>query len=182
MTTLSHPLLPRVRPDIRAHDLHPRAGKREVEGPGVRGVGQIEAHHLAALDGQPVVRLAVHQKRLAEAAHQRVGGRLPAQRHQAIVAEQNVVEHQHRFTVGRAVLLTGVGAHQQVAVEAQLLLDVLAHVGVIPVDAGVGKAKPVGELTRREVQPAGRGRALRRSGDPAGSRASARWSDAAAGW
>ena len=45
-------------------------------------------------------------------------------------------------------------AHQQVAVEPQVLLDVLAHVRVIPVDAGVGEAKPVGELA------AGRDRSL----------------------
>ena len=50
---------------------------------------------------------------------------------------------------GRREIVGSWRAHHDVAVEAEVLLDVLAHVWVIPVDAGVGEAKVIGEALAR---------------------------------
>ena len=89
------PLFALVVPDVSRHDLHPCAGEREVERAGVRDVREEEAHDLAALDRQRITRLAVHEHHVAEPPHERVRGRRRAERHHAVVAQEEVVEHEH---------------------------------------------------------------------------------------
>ena len=130
------------RARVGGHDLHPGSRKREVQRPRVRGIGQIKAHHLAAPHRHPVARLAVHQKQVAEAAHQRVRGGFFSERNDGRVRHEQIVEHQHCFSIRWTVFRL----HHDVAVQAELLLDVFAHVRVIPVDPRVGKLDVVGEF------------------------------------
>ena len=111
-----------------ARPLHSCARKREVQRAGVGGVGQEEPDYFAPLDAEPIARFPVHQQNVAEPAHQRVSGRLLPEWHHSSVRNQQVVEHQDRLAVDRPVPATITAPHQQVAVETQFLLDVLANV------------------------------------------------------
>ena len=68
---------------------------------------------------------------------------------QSAIADQEIVEHQDFFSIGRTVIR----AHQQVAVQSQLLPDVFAHVRVVPVDPRIGKAHAIGEVTCDRLDP-----------------------------
>ena len=131
--------------DVAGDELDARAAERDVVDPRVRRVRQEEAHDVAAPHVQRVPRLAVHEHDVAEAAHQRVRRRLAAVWNQRVVAEQQVVEHQHLLAIRPAVIVRAGRPHEHVAGEAEVLLDVLADVRVIPVEPGVGKAHAVGE-------------------------------------
>ena len=65
--------------------------------------------------------------------------RFPAVANGAGLGDQQVVEHQHLFAIGGREVVWLARLHQQVAVEAEVLQDVLAMMRVIPVDAGIGE-------------------------------------------
>jgi hypothetical protein len=48
-------------PAVAADELHPCAGQRDLEHPGVGGVGQVDAHDLALVGGELELRLAGDQ-------------------------------------------------------------------------------------------------------------------------
>ena len=145
-----HALDPRLaleRPGVGCHDLHARAREGKVQGARARSVRQEETNHLSAPHREAVVERAVHEEDVAEPAHERVRGRLAAERDRSCCAHQEIVEHQHLFPV-RGTVLRPVGrTHQHVSVEAELLLDILTHVWVVPVDPTVGEAHAVCEGT-----------------------------------
>jgi hypothetical protein len=75
----------------------------------------------------------------------RIAGLAAAERGDLAVLHQQVIQRQDQVAVGRwPVAGLGRGDHD-VAVQAQLLGVVLADVGVVPVQAGVGELDPVGE-------------------------------------
>ena len=141
--------LPLELPEVGRHQLDRSAAERQVERAGVRDVDQEEADDLAAGDGQAVVRLAVDEQQVPEAAHQRVGGPLAAERRESRLVEEQVVEHQHLLAVGRTEVARVGRLHLQRAVQPQILLDVLAVVRVVPVDAGVREVDAVAERPAR---------------------------------
>src|SRR5881397_3417017 len=57
---------------VAADNFHPGAGKGEVEGSGVRDVGEQEPNDLAASRGQAPARLSIDEKYVAKATHERV--------------------------------------------------------------------------------------------------------------
>ena len=130
---------------VAADELHPRARQRDLEHPRVGGVGQVQAHHLAASRGQREIRLTADQQHVTEAAHGRVGRLGSAERRDLAVFEQDVVEREHDLAVhGRPVV--GVGRlDEHVAVQAHLLAVVLADVRVIPVQPRIGERDAGGE-------------------------------------
>ena len=56
-------------PAVAADQLHSRPRQRNLEHPGVGGVGQVEADDLAELCGQGKIRLAAYQEHVAEPTH-----------------------------------------------------------------------------------------------------------------
>ena len=130
---------------VAADELHPGPGQRDLEHARVGGVGQVDAHHLAPLGGQPELRLAGDQQRVAEAAHRRVVGLQAAERRDLAVFEQHVVERDAQLPVRRPPVVGVRGLDDHVAVEAHLLGVVLADVRVVPVDAGIRERHATGE-------------------------------------
>src|SRR5687767_13995612 len=65
-----------------------------------------------------------------------------AVRDESVLADQDVVEEEELLAVYRGERVT---AHHDVPGETEVLLDVLAHVRVIPVNAGVGKSNAIVE-------------------------------------
>ena len=127
---------------VPADELHPCARQRNLEGAGVRGVREVEAHDLAELRVQRQVRLAVDQQHLAETPHCHMCGLRAAERRDLPVLEQDVVEGQREVPVGRRPVVRVGWLDQHVAVEAELLAVVLADVRVVPVGAGIRKRDP----------------------------------------
>ena len=72
-------------------------------------------------------------------------------RHQrrAVSCRQQIVEHQDRFAVGWAEIVGVARVDPNVAVQAEVLLDVLAVMRVVPVDSGVGEVDAVSEAVAR---------------------------------
>ena len=139
----------------------PRLAEGQVEGPRVRDVREEEADDLAPVEIQFVVGLAVHEKQVAEAPHQRVGGPLlPPGEKPPVVGDQEIVEHEDLLPVHRCVPLAGRRLDQHVSVEPEVLLHFLAVVGVVPVEAGIREEDPVFEA------PAGGHRVLGQVGYP----------------
>ena len=120
---------------VAADELHPRARQLDLEHPRVRGVGQVEADHLAELRGQREIRLAADQQHVAEAAHRRVGRLGAAERRDLAVLQQDVVEREHQLTVHRRPVVRVGRLDEHVAVQAHLLPVVLADMRVVPVQA-----------------------------------------------
>ena len=137
------PRLPLEPADVGRHQLDGGAAEREVERAGVRDVGQEEADDLAPRHRQAVLGPAVDEQQVPEAAHQGVGGPLAAERHEAVLAHQQVVEHQHLLAVRGAEVVRVGRVDAQVPVQPQVLLEVFAVVRVVPVEAGVGEVNPV---------------------------------------
>ncbi len=159
---------------VAADELHPRARQRHVEDARVGGVGQVEAHDLAA----PARRARGRARRATSITLPKrpiatcvvsdalKGAILPSSiRTSSSVSEQLAVDRRPVVRVGRD--------DEDVAVEAHLLAVVLADVRVVPVDAGIGNVHLVGEASRRPGS-APASRACRRSGSRAAARASAR--------
>ena len=156
-----HTLDPRLalkRPGVRRDELHPRAGERQVQRARVRHVREVEAHHFPATHRQPIPGLTVHEKQVAEPTHQRVGRCFLPPRNQAGIADQQVLQHQKLFAIG-GNLRAGL-PHENVAVQAERLLDVLANVRMVPVNTSVREPQFVGErvadpgdAVERVVQP-----------------------------
>ena len=134
-----HHLLALEAPDVSAYQLHRRATEGEVEGARVRHVGQKEAYDFAPRHSQPVLRLAVHEQQVAEAAQQRLRRPLLAVGEDAPLVQQQVVQDQHLLAVHRVEVVGRWVPHHDVAVKTQILLDLAAHVRVVPVDARIRK-------------------------------------------
>ena len=135
-----------VAATVAADELHPRAGEGDVEQPGVRGVREVEAHDLAGVGVELEVRLAAGEHDVAEAAHRDVGRARLVERGDAAVFDEDVVERDDEFAVHRRPVVVVGGFDDDVAVQAHVEAVVLADVRVVPVQAGVGEAQPVGEL------------------------------------
>ena len=131
---------------VAADQLHPGTWDGDVEQPGVGGVREVEAHDLTGAGGEFEIGLTAGEHHVAEAAHgdevravEVVGG-------DVAVLEENIVEGDDELTVdGRPVVRVG-GFDDEVAVEAHVEAVVLADVGVVPVQAGVGEAHLIGEV------------------------------------
>jgi hypothetical protein len=83
------------------------------------------------------VRVTAGQKDIAEATHGRVGGFGPAERCDLAAFEQEVIHGQEQLVVGRRPVV-GIGRYDDdVAIQAELLGVVLAHVGVVPVESRI---------------------------------------------
>ena len=130
---------------VAAGELHPSPGQRHLEHARVGGVGQVDAHHLTPLGGQPELRLAGDQQRVAEAAHRRVIGFQAAERRDLAVFEQHVVQRDAQLPMRRPPVVGVRGLDDHVAVEAHLLGVVLADVRVVPVDPGIRERHATGE-------------------------------------
>ena len=119
---------------------------REVEDPRVGRVDQMQADDLADLGLGAVLGLAVGQHHVAESAHG--GERRPGavEGRDLPLLDQDVVERDRQLTVDRRPVARVLGLDDDPRVEAHLLGEVLADVGVVPVEAGVGELEPVGEL------------------------------------
>ena len=142
-----HPGLPLELREVGAHDLDPvgsRFAEREVEGAGVRDVGQEEPDDLAPVEFESVLGFPVHEEQVPETAHQRMGGPLRAPGEEsAVVGDQQIVEHEDLLAVDGGVPRVGRRLDQHVSVEPEVLLDLLAVVRVVPVEAGVREEDPV---------------------------------------
>src|SRR5207247_1208347 len=74
-----------------------------------------------------------------------VAARRERMRRRSIRADREVVQDQRLFSVHRAVELVTRCLHEDVAVEAEVLLDVLTEVRMVPINARIGEAYRVGE-------------------------------------
>src|SRR5262249_44546972 len=126
-----------------------RAGKANVERPGVGDIGEVEPNDLAARGGEMIARLSVHEENVPEAAHQRVGADVAAKRNQPLVTEKQIVEDQRLFPVGGAERVRALRTDEQIAIEPEILLDVLPDVRMVPVDPRVAKTNLIGEAAAR---------------------------------
>ena len=147
-------LLALVPPAVAADELHARPRERDVEHPRVRGVREIEADDLALSRAQPELRLAADEHHVPEPAHRRVRRLRRAERGDRALLEQHVVERQGELAVRRRPIVLVRRDDDDVPVQAELLAVVLADVGVVPVDAGIG------ELDAIRERPADRDRRL----------------------
>ncbi len=138
-------LFPLAAAAVTADELHPGSRQRDVEDPGVRGVHQIQPHHLPGLRGQRQIRFAADEQHVTEAAHRGVRRLGPAERSDLAVFEQDVVQGQDELAVDRRPVVRIGGGHHDGAVQAHLLSVVLPDVRVIPVEAGVREDDPRGE-------------------------------------
>src|SRR6266511_2370633 len=120
---------------IRGDELHARAGKREIERACVRHVREIEAHNLTATHRQPIPRLTVYQHHVAKPPHQRMGRCFQPERNEASIADQKILQHQDLFSIGGDVR-AGL-PHENVAIQAERLLDVFANVRMVPENPGI---------------------------------------------
>ena len=119
----------------------------------------MEADDFAAVDLESVAGLAVHEGPVPEAAHEHVVRRFRPEVHQSVRVEEDVVEHEDFLPVRGTVIVRGRGVDEEVPVQAEFLLDVLAVVRVVPVDARVAEEDPVLE------RAAGFDRVLGEAGD-----------------
>ena len=135
--------LPLVAAAVAADELHAGAAEGEVEDPGVGGVDEVEAHDLAHRRLARELGLAVDQHDVAEPAHRGEVGPGAAEGGDVAVLDEQVVQGERQLPVdGRPVRGVG-GLDDDRAVQAHLLREVLAHVRVVPVEAGVGELDPV---------------------------------------
>ena len=102
-----------------------------------------------------------------------MGGGLLAERDRPEVVHQQVVEDQRLLVVDRAVVGRLGRPDEQVPVQAEILLHILAHVWVIPVDPGVAEKDLVPERLAVSDWRLGHRSGRRRSGCRAGCHASA---------
>ena len=137
-------LLVLVVAGVGANQLHLRARQRHVEDPRVRGVREVEAHHLATPRLEVQIGLAGDQHHVAEPAHRHVGRLLPEGCDPAVL-DQDVVERDQQLAVRRRPVVGLAREGEDVPVQAQLLAVVLADVRVVPVRAGVGHVHLVRE-------------------------------------
>ena len=93
-----------------------------------------------------MVLLAADQQHVAEPAHRRIGRFGGTERGDLAVLQQQVIQGQQHVPVGRRPVAGVRWDDQDVAVQAHLLGVVLPDVRVVPVQARVGEADPVGEL------------------------------------
>ena len=131
--------------DVGAHHLHLGSSQHEVVRARVRDVGEHEANHFSQLDRQPVIRLSIDQEDISKPAHQGEVRSFLAERHKLTAVQEQVVENQHLFAVDRVVVVRVGGLHQHVAVETELLLDVLPDMRVVPIDPGIRETHLVHE-------------------------------------
>jgi hypothetical protein len=138
-------LLVLVPSAVAPDELQPRTRERHVEHTGVRGVRQVEAHHLAAVRAQGKVRLAADEEDVAEPAHRRVRRLGRAEGRDRAVLDQHVVERQRELAVRRRPVVLRRRHDDDVPVEPELLAVILADVRVVPVDARIGELDPIRE-------------------------------------
>ena len=143
------PLLALEQPTVGTDDLQPRAAQREIVGPRVRGVGEKEAHYLAAPYAEPVVGLPVHEEHVPETAHQGVARGLVPERQQPVGVREQVVQHEDDLPVYGVEVVRARRAHQQVAVQPEVLLGILPQMGMVPIEPRVAKMHPVAEPPAR---------------------------------
>ena len=137
------PRLPLELTEIRAHDLDRQVTERQVEGACIGHVGQEEAHHLSAFHRQLIIGLSINKEDVPESPHQSVSGVFLAKRKETVLGDEKVVQHEDLFSVDRIEVGRARGPDQQVAVESEVLLDVLPVVWVVPVDSGISKENPI---------------------------------------
>ena len=97
-------------------------------------------------DGRGVALLAVDEHDVPEAPHDREVGGVLAPGEQLVAVDQEVVHHDELLAGGGAEVVGARRVDEHVAVESAVLLDVFAHVRVVPVEARVGKDDLVDEL------------------------------------
>ena len=135
--------------DVGAHQLHHRAAEGEIERPRVRDVGQEKTYDGTTLHFQAVMRLPIDQQQVAESTHKRLYRALLTEWEQPSLVDQQIVQHDRFLPVHRAEVVGCWMAYQHVAVETHVLLDVDAHVRMVPVDSRVRKVDGVGEALAR---------------------------------
>jgi hypothetical protein len=114
---------------VAADQLHPGPRHGQVEHPGVGGIGQPQPHHLPHPCLQPKIRVAAGQKDVAEPSHGRIAGLGPAERGDAALLDQQVVDGQDEVSIHWWPVVRLGRDDQEVAVQAQLLAVVLPDVG-----------------------------------------------------
>lgn len=132
---------------VAAHELHAGSRQPNVEHARVRCVRQVKAHNLFPTCGERKLGLAVHQSEVAEPAHRGVARLGAAERGDPSVRQQDVVKRERDLAVDRRPVVRIRRGHEDGAVQAHLLVVVLADVRVVPVDAGVGELQAVREGT-----------------------------------
>ena len=130
---------------IGPDELHLRARDGDVEHPGVRGVGQVDAHDLSPLRVEREVGIARDEHDVAEATHCDVGHLGTAEGRDASLLDEDVVQRQQLLAVRRRPVVGVARNDEDVAVQAQLLAVVLADVRVVPVGAGIGHVHAIRE-------------------------------------
>ena len=131
--------LPLEARQVGGHQLHVVAGEAEVVGARVGDVGDEEADHLARAKDRLVALLAVDQHDVPEAPHDGEVGRVPPVRQELVAVDEQIVHHDELLAARRAEVVVALGVDHHVAVESPVLLDVLAHMRVVPVEPRVGE-------------------------------------------
>ena len=130
---------------VTADQLRPGTADGDIEDPRVGGVDEIQAYDLALCRLTGELGLPVDQHDVAEPAHCGEGRPGAVEGRDVSVFDQEVVHGDSELPVdGRPV--RGVRRlDDDRAVQAHLLGEVLPHVRVVPVQAGVGELQRVGE-------------------------------------
>jgi hypothetical protein len=109
-----------VAATVGADELHPHAGKRDVEQPRVRRVREVEPNHVTDLGSEREACLAAGEHDVAEAAHRDVRRAGLVEGSDAAVFDEDVVERDDHFTIDdRPVAVVG-GFDDDVAVQAHV--------------------------------------------------------------
>ena len=139
------PLLPLELADVGAHHLHPCVTKNHVVGTGVRDVREQEPDNLTSFDAQVIIWLAVEQEEVAESSHETEVAGFLAERHDLFPIHEEIVEYQDFFSIDRIVIVGIRRLDEHVPIQAQLLLDVLPNVRMIPINTGIRKMNLIDE-------------------------------------
>ncbi len=139
------PLLTLELADVGSHDLCTRAPKHHVERSGIRHVGDIEPNDLTAVNFQVIVGRPIDKHHVPEPPHEGMTRRRIAPRDRPLPVHEDVVENDHFFPVHAAVVVNLGWRNQHVAVKTEVLLKVLPHVWVVPVDTGIAEIEFIGE-------------------------------------
>src|SRR5205823_5959296 len=140
------PLFPLEVAGVAADQLHLRAGKGDVEGSRARSVRQEKTHDLAVPNSRARAHLTIHEEHVPEPAHEGVRCLLaPKWDELPVVADEEIVENECFHMIRCREVVTARRPHHQIPIEAEVLLDVLADVGVVPVDPRIREVQVVRE-------------------------------------
>src|SRR3989338_3072703 len=107
----------------------------EVEGSCICRICQVKSYSFAFFNVEPVICLAVEKHFVAKSPHHCESGKIIVERLNIISLHFYVIKKKRNFIVNFVEIILVLWLNKYVAIQSEFLLQILPHMGMIPIDS-----------------------------------------------